>query len=109
MIDATVSEFPFVESLPKREQRQVETVWDSLQSLKWLCQDKGLPVPPNVAADLLGVSRQRVHQMMKAGQLERVEFRGHPFILESSIRFLAETERKAGRPPLPKPAKNKRK
>jgi hypothetical protein len=74
-----------------------------------MIEDKGVPVAPVLAAKFLGVSRQRVDELAKLGRLERVVFEDHPFIMESSIRWLMEQDRKAGRPAAVDPDKKSRK
>ena len=98
MFEATVSEFPFVAELPRAEKRQAKSLWDRFRDLSKLAETNGVLVPPSLAAALLDISKQRVHQLMVDGKLERIEFEGHPFITENSIVALAKTERKAGRP-----------
>lgn len=94
-----IAEFPFVESLPKREKSRVATLWDRFQEVKALTEVHGMLVPCQLAANLLGVSHQRVCQLMEAGKLERVDFGGHPFVTENSLHEHARSERKNGRPP----------
>lgn len=98
MFEATITEFPFTAELPRREKSQVRGLWERFSDFADLAEVKGLPVPPVIAARLLGISNQRVHQLMSAGGLERVVFEGHPFVTENSILALARSERKSGRP-----------
>jgi hypothetical protein len=47
---------------------------------------------------VLGVSRQRVNQLIETGQLESIQFAGHHYITKESLVAYANSERKAGRP-----------
>jgi hypothetical protein len=98
MFEAVANEFPFVGELPRREKRQTANLWERFREFSRLAESKGALVPPYVAAGLLGVSQQRVSQLMKAGRLERIEFEGQPFVTENSIVDFARSERKNGRP-----------
>jgi hypothetical protein len=55
-------------------------------------------VPQIVAAKLLGVSKQRVNQIVQDGRLETVDVCGERFILEDSLVAFCKLERKSGRP-----------
>jgi len=93
------AEFPFVEQFPKREQNKLERLWEGFENMKAVVEKHGLLVPPQLAADLLGVSRQRVHQLMEQGRMKRVEVLGQVFITEDDLHAFARSERKNGRPP----------
>jgi hypothetical protein len=98
MNEAGVNEFPFVQGLAKREKGKLENLWEVLKRAKEIAEEKGMLLPARFAAKLLGVSQQRVGQLMDSGKLERVELNGHPFVTESSVTDYAMSERKAGRP-----------
>lgn len=99
MHEAAVTEFPFVEAMPKREKSKLAKLWEHFQELKAIAAEKGVIIPQNYAADLLGVSRQRVHQLVNDGRLEAVEVRGIRFVTEASVMEWAKAERdKGGRP-----------
>jgi hypothetical protein len=98
MFEATVSEFPFVGELPRADRRAAKSLWDRFMDFAEHAEDKGALVPPALAAKLLGVSRQRIWQLLDAGKLERLDFEGHAFITERSIVAWAKMERKTGRP-----------
>lgn len=102
MHEATVNEFPFVSELTVREKSKVAKLWDHFQELKAITAEKGILVPPGLVAQLLGVSRQRVHQLIEAGKLEAVLVGDKSFITENSLKAWAEAEHRTGRPPLPK-------
>jgi len=98
MFEAALTEFPFVADLPKRERSKVGKLWDTFRELSRTLDAKGNVVPQGFAADLLGVSPQRVGQLLDAGKLEPVTVGGRRFVTEASILAHAATERKTGRP-----------
>jgi hypothetical protein len=98
MTVARLAEFPFVAELPKREKSKVATLWDAFQEASRIVEERGMCVPPIVAAKLLGVSKQRVGQIMDDGRLETVDVCGHRMILEDSLVEFCKSERKNGRP-----------
>lgn len=98
MFEASVNEFPFVAELPKREKSKLAQLWENFQEIKAIQERKGTIVPPLIAAELLGVCRQRVWQLMEDGRLERVTWRGQTFVTEADLLAFAESERKNGRP-----------
>jgi len=94
-----IAEFPFVADLPKREKTKLASLWDNFQEIKTVTEAHGMLVPVSLAAELLGISRQRIHELMEAGRLQRVEFRGRAYMTEDQLHEYARAERKAGRPP----------
>lgn len=98
MFEAAVNEFPFVAELPKREKSKLAQLWERFQEIQAITERKGTIVPPIVAAELLGVSKQRVWQLMEDGRLERVMWRNQVFVTEKDLLAFAESERKTGRP-----------
>jgi hypothetical protein len=96
MFEATVSEFPFVESIPKREKSKLQACWDEMAEFVEVSrQEQGL-VTVTFACKALKVSRTRIDQMCEAGILKRFEMCGHVMISVRSIRDRAEAERQAG-------------
>jgi hypothetical protein len=93
-----MNEFPFVAELPKREKSKLRKVWDRLKDFQEFMQKEGECVPPVVAAGLLDVSRQRVHELIQEASLREVRFEGHPYVTVNSIVDHCKSERKAGRP-----------
>jgi len=98
MFEATVSEFPFVAELPKRDRSKVRDIWQGFREFSKSSEERGGPVPVTLAAKLLGISRQRIWVLMEEGKLERLTFEGHAFVSGDSIVAMAKAERKAGRP-----------
>lgn len=99
VMEVTSLEFPFVEGMPKRERSRLQKFWDLLGEIKQMREQHGQLIPPELAAKLIGVSQQRVDQLMGAGKLMRLEIDGRPFVGENSLVEFARSERKAGRPP----------
>jgi len=98
MTETVLPEFPFVKELPKREKGKLAKLWDHLAELAEVEQRKGKLIQVSFAADLMSVTRSRVHQLMDVGKLEKVDVNGHPFVTVQSVAAYCETERKAGRP-----------
>jgi hypothetical protein len=93
-----MSEFPFVEALPKREKSKLVKAWELLGHLREATEREGALVPVMLGAKCLDLSRTRIDSICADGRLRRVEVDGHIFITESSIVEFAKTERKNGRP-----------
>jgi len=98
MTVAEIAEFPFVAALPKREKSKVGKLWDRFQEASRVAEERGMFVPQIVAAKLLGISKQRVNQIVQDGRLETVDVCGERFILEDSLVEFCKLERKSGRP-----------
>jgi hypothetical protein len=98
MVKSETQDFPFVEELPKREKSRFTKLWDHFEEMRACVRLNGLLIPVKLAADIAGVSRQRISELFELGILVRVEFHGHPFVTETSFLTWAKTERKAGRP-----------
>jgi hypothetical protein len=91
-------DFPFVQDLPKREKSKLANLWDHFTELRSVMAEHGALVPQSFAAELLGVSPQRINQLVTAGKLTVVPFHTGRFVTENSIVALAKSERKNGRP-----------
>lgn len=94
----TTLDFPFVADLPKREKSVIRTLWDEIG---YCCEAQkrfGPVLPETVAAGALGISRQRMNQLVKAGRFETVTMGKRTYVTEDSLRAFAATERKSGRP-----------
>jgi len=97
--DVATQDFPFVGELPKREKGKIATLWDALMEASAATKEHGSLVPINFAAELLGISRQRVHQLLDDGKLTPVFFHRQRFVSENSLVTWAKAERdKGGRP-----------
>ena len=102
MYEATVNEFPFVAELPRREKSKLSKLWDQFQEMKRLTAEKGMLLPPVLVAELLDMSRQRVHELIASGQFESIRVNGRVFVSENSLVAWAQAEHKSGRPVLVK-------
>jgi len=98
MFDATATEFPFVEALPKREKSKLAKVWEMLAEFSDAQKREGALVPVMLAARVLDLSRTRIDQICEDGRLRRVVVDGHVFISEASILSFARSCRVHGRP-----------
>jgi hypothetical protein len=101
---AEVMEFPAFAELPlggktKREKTQLAKVWDAFQDIRKVVEEKGMLVPQTFASKVMGVSHQRIGELLNNGKLESVEFNGTRFVTEESLIAFCKTERKTGRPP----------
>lgn len=97
MSEATVGEFPFVEALPKREKSKLARLWDHFQEVRAATREHGALLPQFYAAQLLGVSRQRVHELVNDGRFVVVEVAGIRYLTEASMMEFAKSERASGR------------
>jgi predicted DNA-binding transcriptional regulator AlpA len=98
MFEAQLVEFPFMAEMPKRERSKMGTLWDRFTQLKEITEKKGMLLPVVFCSKLLGVSRQRVYDLLKEGRMERVEVEGQMYITEESFVAWCKAEHKAGRP-----------
>lgn len=98
MFKAEVLEMPFVQDLPKREKSKLENVWEAFEEISRVVSEKGMLIPQTFAATLLGISRQRVNELVDLGGLESHVVNGVRFVTENSVVAYAQRERKAGRP-----------
>lgn len=98
MQEIAAREFPFVEAMPKREKSRTLKKWDVLMEFIGQVKQHGALIPTAAAADVLGVSRQRVDDVIRDGRLVAIKFGNHLYITEASLMQFAGTERKAGRP-----------
>lgn len=96
MFEAAVNEFPFVETLPKREKNKLAKLWDRLREFQALREQEGDLLSLPLAAKLLDISHQRVCQLCEAGHLKRVDFEGHGYITQQSLLDRAQSERQSG-------------
>jgi len=96
--EATALDLPGFSELPKREKTRLEKIWDHFQAVREVVEKKGMLVPQHVVADLLGVSRQRVHVLVNEGRLEAVQLHGNRYVTEESFIAFSKVEREIGRP-----------
>jgi hypothetical protein len=96
--EVDVLDFPFVADLPKREVKRIHSAFDELQRISELVQEMGLPVSISTSAKLLGVSSQRISELLKDGLLERMDWGGRTYVTQRSIVKRLESARQVGRP-----------
>lgn len=80
-------------ALPRNE--RVSRVCDAIRAMT---DQRGVLLPVPLVHELLGVSAQRVGQILEQGHLERVKIHGRDYIPEDSLVHYVNTERKNGRP-----------
>lgn len=99
-----VLEFPFTAELPKVAEvdesslSRPERLNRKLAAYRALVESKGDLLPFAMVAAILKVSRQRVHELVEQGHVERIEWEGHPYIVADTVVEYVNSERKAGRP-----------
>ena len=79
--------------MPKR----VKSRWEELNQLCDIVDEHGPIIPMFVAADLLNLSRQRIHQLVEAGTLVPVEFAGKRWLAEKQLRAFVQLDRTSDR------------
>jgi hypothetical protein len=101
LVQVEIKEFPFVGSLPKKEKSKLVCLWESVTLFKDMIDQNGPPVSYALAAKLLGLSRQRVAQIVASGRLKIITSPdGKSVITGNSLVEFARQERKEGRPSL---------
>jgi len=96
MPENVLSEFPFVEGLPKLEKSKLQRLWDHFSEIRQITREKGVLIPQAMAAEMGGVSSQRIDQLCLAGRLHRVRVFNRPFVTETSLLAWATSERANG-------------
>jgi hypothetical protein len=100
MYQASITEFPFVHEMPKREKSKLAKLWDHLAAVRAIVAEKGTVLPQHMVADLLDISRARVGQLVDDGRLEAVQIHGIRYVTADSVEACAKIERRiTGRPP----------
>lgn len=97
-MNEAVADFPFVATLPKREKSRLARLWDHFAAVREISKEHGMLVPVKMAADLAGVSHQRIADLIGDGRLVRIDLHGHRYVTENSFVEWAKSERKNGRP-----------
>ena len=100
---ATASEFPFVEGLPqvvvKEAKRGAAAFRQVVEEYQAAQAKHGLLVPVSTVAEAVGISPQRVTQLLDEGRLQAVTVTGRRWVVAASVTaFLAQGPRPAGRP-----------
>src|SRR5262245_35022049 len=76
--------------------RNNEHAWQHLEELRAIAKRNGLLLPCSFAAELLGVTRQRISKLLEMGKLTRVEINGQPCVTEKSVREYEAGDRRPG-------------
>jgi len=96
--EVSITEFPFVAEMPKREKSKLAKLWDELSVARDTVEEHGALLPMYLAAELMNVSRQRVDQLLESGKLQGAVVFDKRWVLQSSVEAWAREEHKAGRP-----------
>ena len=94
----TLSDFPFVADLPKREKSARAKLLDAMDEVARVTAERGPLIPQSLAAEFLGLSSQRVSTLITTGRVEAVDVHGRRFVVMNSFREFAKIERRNGRP-----------
>ena len=94
---AMMGEFGFVATLPKTEERP-KSAWEKWAEIKRVIDAEEGLVPVRLAVEMLGVSRQRVYELIEEGKVKTFDVVGQQFISFKSLSAWAHSERKAGKP-----------
>jgi len=73
------------------------TLWDRMIEVHEISKTHGQHWPVSVAAEALGISTQRVYQLIEDGRFVPIVVNGRKYISMSSIQAYAESERLSGR------------
>lgn len=93
-----IAEFPFVAELPKREKTRRMKLLEVLDILEARTKEKGPVIPQSLAAEILGVTRQRVAQFVDSGRIEAFLLNGTRFVYLRSFLEFCKEDRPTGRP-----------
>jgi len=96
MFEATISEFPFVGELPKRDKSKLQEVWDELAEFHEVSKREHGLVSVQHAMKCLNVSRSSIDDLVRRCKLTRFEFGGHVVISVKSLKQWANAERSVG-------------
>lgn len=99
MHEAAATEFPFMAdpAFTKREKSRLARLWEHFQEVKAAVAQHGVLMPQTYAADLLGVTKQRVFTLVEQGRLTTVMIGGRRYVTEASMMEFAKSERASGR------------
>jgi hypothetical protein len=86
-----VTEFGFIEALPKRKATRWSLFHQALSQALSLSRSSDGLFSVRMVSALLNVSRSRVYQLIETGDLELIEFAGHRYIPGASIHRYADS------------------
>ncbi len=78
-------EFPFLAETPRRS-TVFSRAMDVIRSMQEAQSKHGTLIPAPVLTAILGVSKQRVHQIIAAGDLVSLDFHGRSYVTEASLK-----------------------
>jgi hypothetical protein len=93
---AEIAEFPFVGELPKREKSRLARLWEAVREVTAAQEEHGPVLNQLTVAMILGVSRQRVCQLIDAGSLQSIAVTGNRLVTLRSLEDYCKTDRKTG-------------
>jgi hypothetical protein len=82
--------------LPERKVKK--SVFDFFRNLREINQREGGLVPYAGAATILGVSKQRIHDLVNEGTLRPVELFGKKWLSANELESFVKLQRQSGRP-----------
>ena len=98
MTTAESLDFPFLDGVPKREKTRVGKLLDVIAEIERVQLERGPVISQHVVADVLGLSPQRVSNLVSEGRLDSVRIGETRFVFLESFRDFAKKERPPGRP-----------
>ena len=101
-MEATLSEFAFVDGLPKREKTRLAKLWEVVKEVTALQEEHGPIINQAMVAAVLGVSKQRVAQLIDQGMFQCVPMAGTRMVtLRSLEAYCTQADRTTGSRGLP--------
>lgn len=82
--------------LPQRKVKK--GILDVFRNLRAITSREGGLLPYATAASVLGVSKQRVHDLVKEGTLHPIDLLGKKWLSANELESFVKIERQAGRP-----------
>lgn len=89
---AEAATLPFYNKLQKVERKPKESLLAQIRRFKE--ETDGGAIPPYMAAAALGVSKQRIADLIKRGKLRAYDFNGKPLVSVKDIDKYDETRKK---------------
>ena len=79
--------------------RKLNAHWDELRNIRYAYEANGAVIAQKKAAAILGVSKQRIGEMIATGKLQPVDIGGYPVVtLQSVIEYGIKPRDRGGRP-----------
>ena len=99
---------PWLFDVPATELKRVKNKWEELAEMADKSEEVGGLIPPALAASLLDVSRQRVHNMIERGRINSWMFFGDRYVSAAEVHAFMASERKPGPKPGDRPLNAKK-